>query len=322
MKKALVVGVLCSARRHGYTAKALEAALDGARSVRGVQAEIVRLHDFRFGPCTSCFNCIRRPRYACTLDDDFGRKGRGALFRMMRAANGLILADPVHGWGPSAMAHLFYERLYPFLWTGRLNGLPFSSISCASNQGFMREAQRTITRWAFTKSFRLLDGLPLHTSFFQEGLRRSRTLGRRLAREAVRDRRGRRTFSDAGRFTYYAGKPWDPVERYIDNLSHGTGTLRGSLIANALRERTFSRPEALELLNKAKDEFRLTLRHYRAHRHAAVIRHLVRAGTLWTHATWKEFLERDVIRAAQPAVYRPLQDARANRHTSARKADA
>jgi hypothetical protein len=222
------------------------------------------------------------------------------------AANGLIVADPVHGWGASAMLHLFYERLYPFLWSGRLNGMPFMAVSCATNQGMMREAQRTITRWAFTKSFRFIGGVPIHASYFGEGLRRARRMGRRLGCAALRDAGGRRKLTDEERFFRYVNTPWNPIEKYIDNLSNGTGTLRDSLIEAALRSNAFRRPEAIELLERAREEFRVTLRHWRKRDMRVTARHLARAGAFWTHATWKEFLEREVIRAAQPPAYRPL----------------
>ena len=108
------------------------------------------------------------------------------------------------------------------------------------------------------------------------------------------------------RFVAYADTPWNPIAKYIDNLSNGTGTLRGSLIEKALRDKTFRRPEAVEHLERARDEFRITLRYWRAANIRAAAHHLARAGTFWTHATWQEFLERNVIRTTQPQAYRPL----------------
>ncbi len=35
---------------------------------------------------------------------------------------------------------------------------------------------------------------------------------------------------------------------------------------------------------------------------------LVRAGALWMHATWKEFLKEEVVKTSTPEAYRPLTD--------------
>ena len=70
---ALLLGLLTSGRRHGYTAGLLDAALESAREVEGLTVERVAVQGFRFGPCTSCFTCIRREEHVCVLDDDMGR---------------------------------------------------------------------------------------------------------------------------------------------------------------------------------------------------------------------------------------------------------
>jgi len=75
------------------------------------------------------------------LKDDLGQRGEGVLFRKIAAANGMILATPVHTWGPSALAHVFWERTYPFLWNDGLNGMPFGCLACATNQDFQGRAQ-------------------------------------------------------------------------------------------------------------------------------------------------------------------------------------
>jgi hypothetical protein len=82
--------------------------------------------------------------------------------------------------------------------------------------------------------------------------------------------------------------------------------MRSSLPRRALAEGTFSRPEAIELLEKADKEFADVLRCRRKGDMNAAIRHMARASSFWTHATWLEFLERDVIGAAPPETYRPL----------------
>ncbi|MCC7261372.1 MAG: flavodoxin family protein [Candidatus Latescibacteria bacterium] len=119
---AYVLALLASGRKKGFTATLLQAAAAGAASVEGVEVEVVHLHQYRFGPCKSCFNCIRDPEHQCGQHDAMG--GAGELMAKVRRAKGWILADPVHFWGPSAQAHLFIERCYPFLWSGALQGMP------------------------------------------------------------------------------------------------------------------------------------------------------------------------------------------------------
>jgi len=305
---ARILALLCSGRRQGYTAQVMEAAVEGMRSVEGVEVEVVHAFRYRFAPCNSCFTCIRNPGCGCVLDDDMGRRGEGELYRKVTRAHGLFLADPVHGWGPTAMAHLFFERLYPTLWTGELQGMPFASVSVATNQGMQRLAHHNIVKWAFCAGMIYIGGLPVHASYLQEALGEARKIGVRLGEAALKDaNEGRHPFaSDADRFIAYMGKPWEVLPHYLDNLTNGTMELECSLPARALAEGTFSNPEAAELLEKTKESLALTLTAYRAGDLVEANRLLAKASAYWTHATWKEFLEENVIGAKQPPAYRPL----------------
>ncbi|NOZ23178.1 MAG: flavodoxin family protein [Planctomycetes bacterium] len=304
---AKVLALLCSGRRKGYTATVLRSAVEGAESVEGVKVDWVRLQDYELKPCTSCFHCIRDAKRRCPLDDDFGRMGKGRLLRKLKRANGIILADPVHMWGATATCHLFVERTYAYHWTKDLRGMPLITFSCATNQGFQLEAQRTLTRWAFTGGYWYLGGLPVHAAYFDEALKEAGRMGKKLGRAAVRDAtRGRKTFSEAERFRTFLDAPWSAFDHYIENLSNGTYRLRDSLPERALKEGTFHRPEAVELLTKARDEFAKVLTLHKKGEEKAAIRHLVRASSFWTHATWLEFLEQQAIKARPPETYRPL----------------
>jgi hypothetical protein len=233
--------------------------------------------------------------------------GQGALLQKLKKANGMILADPVHMWGATATCHLFIERTYALHWTGRLRGMPISTISCATNQGFQLEAQRTLTRWAFTGGYRYVGGLPVHASYFSEALRKANALGRKLGRAAVRDATcGRKPYSEAERFRAFLDKPWSGFHGYVENLSNATYSLRSSLPDRALRERTFKRPDAVALLRKAREGFAETLKQYKRRNIPGAIQHMVRASSFWTHATWLEFLEKEVIGAPPPETYRSL----------------
>ncbi|MEW6356868.1 MAG: flavodoxin family protein [Planctomycetota bacterium] len=304
---ANVLAVLCSGRRKGYTATVLRSAVEGAKSIKGVKVEWVRLHDYTLKPCASCFHCIRDPKRRCPIDDDFGRMGKGRLLRKLKRANGLIIADPVHMWGASAMCHLFVERTYAYHWTKDLRGMPLITFSCATNQGFQLEAQRALTRWAFTGGYWYLGGLPVHAAYFDAALNEARRMGRKLGQAAVRDAAcGRKSFSEVERFRMFLDRPWSGYDGYIENLSNGTNTLRDSLPERALREGTFHRPDAVELLKQARDAFAKVLAHHKKGDTKTAIRCLVRASAYWTHATWLEFLEEQAIKAPPPETYRPL----------------
>lgn len=303
---AKILAVLCSGRREGYTATVMEAALEGVKGA-GAEVEVAHLKDFKLGPCTSCFECIRREDHACILPDDMGREGKGRLFVKVCGANALLLADAVHMWGPTASAHLFIERFYPFIWSGKLNGMPFSSISCATNQGMQHLALREICKWAFTLNMRFVGGLAVHAARFEKALKEARVLGRRLAEAALRDEEGRRKYEDDfERFLDYADKPWSPLLPYLQNLTKGTLTYEESFPEEALRERTFKDEKALSLLKKAAEDLKEAVRRYKLGDLEGATRALVEASAYWTHATWREFLEKEVIKAKPPSVYRPI----------------
>jgi len=113
-------------------------------------------------------------------------------------------------------------------------------------------------------------------------------------------------FPTASGSGHYADTPWSILEAYLDNLSNGTFEWEGSLIAQAERDGTFRRPEAKALLRKAGQEFHAALEAYHSEDRDSAGDHLARCSAFWTHATWKEFLESDVIGTTPPKGYRPL----------------
>jgi multimeric flavodoxin WrbA len=303
---AHILALLMSGRRKGYTAGLWRAAIEGAESVEGASVDAVCVHDYQFGPCSSCFACIRRPEGHCVLDDDMGRRGEGALFRGVREANALLIAEPVHMWGSCAQTHLFMERLYPFLWTGGLSGMPAASISCASNQGMQHLATRSLARWYFCADLRYVGGISAHTARYQEAENRARHLGAELAKAALQDEDERQPLSDEEKWLGYRDKPWNALLPYLLNLTQGTLLAEDSLIEHGLHQNTFRRKEARESLEQAREPMRRAIAAWRLQDHEAAQVHLLQASALWTRATWLEFLEQDVIGAPQPAVYRPI----------------
>lgn len=304
---ATVLIALSSGRKHGYTAGLWQRAIEGAAAVESVAVDAVPLHDHSFGPCTSCFHCIRHRGNGCVLEDDFGRSGEGTLYRKSAGADAVMLVDAVHSWGPSAIAHLFIERLYPLLWTGTRRGLPFASISCASNQGMHHLARDNYCKWAGGLGFRYIGGLAVHTTVYDDALNEAQSLGAKLAEAALRyEREGPRDWSDNELYQHHLDQPWGLVDPYLQNLTSGTMDAERSLIARGIA--TFRQTDAVRLLQEALPELRQALEHHAAGNPEAAIPHLVAAGSRWTHATWKEFLEDDAIGASIPEAYRPVEE--------------
>jgi len=304
---ATVLIALSSGRKNGYTAGLWQRAVDGAAVVDGVTVDAVHLHDYRFGPCTSCFHCIRHRGSGCTLEDDFGRHGEGELYRKAAGADAVMLVDAVHNWGPSAITHLFIERLYPLLWTGTRRGLPFASISCASNQGMHHLARENICKWAGGLGFRYVGGLAVHTALYNESLKEAQTLGSTFAEAALGyEREGANDWSDIELYRHHVDQPWGLVAPYLHNLTSGTMDADRSLIAHGIA--TFRRPDAVQLLREALPELRRAIEAHAAGDAEAAIPHLVAAGSRWTHATWKEFLEDEAIGTSIPEAYRPVEE--------------
>jgi len=304
---ATVLALLCTPRTTGYTASLWRAAAEAAGARDRVEVEAVSVKDFAFSPCQSCYSCIRSTRHVCSLPDDMGRGGRGRLLVRVAKANALLVVEPVHFWGNSAAAHAFIERLYPFAWSGHLDGMPFGSISCAANQGMQHLAAAGLCKWAFTLGLRHLGGVAAHAADLKAARRAARRLGRRLAGAALEDERGRKKWrGELERYRAYRKKLWDPYRHYLDNLTAQSGSYEGSLIARAELSGEFKDPEAARLLQEAGGELRECLAADRAGADQKALRHLVKAGALWTHATWRQLLERDVIQAATPSAYRPL----------------
>ncbi len=300
---ALLLGVSGSPRPKGNSAALLREAFRGAAEVEGVEAEQVRLYDYEFGPCTACGKCVRGEEHVCILPDDMGLDGEGELFKKLRGANAMLVANPTYCWGVAAKVHLFMERIYPFVWSGELMGMPFASISVATNQGMQRQAESELCRWACAKGWRHIGSLPVHRVVWQEMLPKARELGRRLAEAALADEReGRKKLSEEECFLLYLDKPWDGLEQYLDNLTDGTGDWEHSLIKRALDARSYESERANEYLRVAGEELRKALERYgEGDREGASI-HLAHCSSYWTRATWGGG------EGEPPPVYKPLPE--------------
>ena len=169
-----------------------------------------------------------------------------------------------------------------------------------------RLANAQICKWAFTLGLRYVGGLPVHTTYMKRALGQAEALGHELGAAAKEDARGRKEYPDRQRYVDYLDKPWSALEPYLDNLSNGTMEYASSLVAEA--QASFKREEAVELVERAKEPFEDALALYNQKNPEAACDRLVHASSLWTHATWKEYLEEDIIKAEVPKAYRPLDE--------------
>ncbi|CAA9391041.1 MAG: iron-sulfur flavoprotein [uncultured Pseudonocardia sp.] len=98
-----ILAIHGSERAAGNTLEVLEHAAK-TLATRGVELEIVKLAELRMGPCGPCGDCNSRT-VPCAVDDDVP-----AVVDRMAAADGILYAAPVHGFGTSALMQMFLER--------------------------------------------------------------------------------------------------------------------------------------------------------------------------------------------------------------------
>lgn len=191
--------------------------------------------------------------------------------------------------------------------TGELNGIPFASISCASNQGMMREATRNICKWAFQMKMRYIGSLSVHLTYYEEAKKQAYFLGEEIAKEAQNDNAERKKMTDKETFYHYSYTPWKLLELYLDNLTLGSGSWQESLPFKAMSEKRFSNSEANDNLRKAVSALRETIFNYDLGEGKEAIEKIVETASYWTSATWKEYLEEKVVGSKKPDSYRSVE---------------
>ena len=100
-----VLILLGSPREDGNSTR-LAFALADAACAAGHHVQSVRLAALRFSPCDACDSCRPSAKAPCVLDDDFS-----PLYPMLRAADVLVLATPLHFFAWSTPIKKFLDRL-------------------------------------------------------------------------------------------------------------------------------------------------------------------------------------------------------------------
>lgn len=131
-----VLAINGSARRHGNTARLLEAALAPLREA-GIETELCELAGQWVRPCRACWACGGRGNCA------HGGDPFQALFEKMKAADGLLLGSPVYAANLSANMQALLERaavcadMNPGLFTRKMG----ASLACARRTGALHAAE-------------------------------------------------------------------------------------------------------------------------------------------------------------------------------------
>jgi len=103
-----VLGLSCSARKNGNTAKATNVALNHIGS-KGVETKLVHLTDYNIRPCRNCnMECYYNKE--CPTPDDSKK-----LADFLEEFDGLIVCSPLYNGTIPALASAFLERNpYPY----------------------------------------------------------------------------------------------------------------------------------------------------------------------------------------------------------------
>lgn len=292
-----VLCILASARKNGYSATLLNSVIKGIKSVKNVDYELINLIDYLpINPCMSCWNCVRTEEHRCILDDSMGRMGKGELFQKIVKTNALFVSHPVYYGRPPAAVHLLFERFYPFMWSGELNGMPFASLSQAANNGGARSANKEMARWASTFNLKHIGGIPIHMVYFDEAIVKAQYLGKKIAEAAIMDVEDRRQITQEERYLGTLSNQWSRLESTIEDMTNGTYCYEDSHIEYALSHGTIKKSEAVDLLRKAGEELKLTLYYYRLKNIQKAAEHLVKMRSFWSPATIMEFFEDEIMK--------------------------
>lgn len=115
--------------RKKHTYSAVSEFVERLKALGGVEAEIVRLADYRLETCKGCQRCFDEGEEFCPLKDD-----RDVLIDKIMASDGVIFASPNYSFQVSGIMKLFLDRLGYLFHRPRFHGRTFTSIV---SQGIM-----------------------------------------------------------------------------------------------------------------------------------------------------------------------------------------
>jgi multimeric flavodoxin WrbA len=99
-----ILGVSGSPRRDGNTAKMVEKALEGARTVAGVETELYQLAGKKVHHCIGCYKCLEKGE--CVFQDDLTE-----FLQIYMQADGVIWGSPVYHMSVPASMKALLDRM-------------------------------------------------------------------------------------------------------------------------------------------------------------------------------------------------------------------
>ena len=168
-----------SPRKGGNTDTAA-AVVGDVLTERGIDAELLCLHDYRIERCAGCLNCQLGKR--CSIEDDFP-----GLWLKVKKARTIVLFIPVYWCSPPGLMKDFVDRtVVSFQEAGALAGKEIHLVSVAQSAGWEPQ-EKIVDQW-----IQWLGGSPLASKMrliaFHEGelaenanaIKKLKKLGREL----------------------------------------------------------------------------------------------------------------------------------------------
>jgi multimeric flavodoxin WrbA len=108
MKPIKFLGIVCSPRIEGNTARLVESVLDGAKE-KGAETRIFLCGNLRINPCRACNKCETVGR--CAQEDDMQQ-----IYDSIPGTDVIVFGTPIYHDHVSAQAKAVTDRLYAYEW--------------------------------------------------------------------------------------------------------------------------------------------------------------------------------------------------------------
>jgi len=200
---------ICGSYRRASTYAALNAAIEEAGKIPGVETKIIELRGKDIHACIGCNRCLKEGKNTCLSfpDDDMKE-----VFDAFGEADGYIIASPVYGMGITPVLSAVFSRFRPNATLSRQNpDINLYKVGGAiavggTRNGGQEAAIQAIFGIYHTKGITIVNGGfgaysggalwsrdmgAEGAAADEDGMKHARTLGRRIAKAAIAMKNGR-----------------------------------------------------------------------------------------------------------------------------------